>query len=132
MRVDLWPDESREDLAAGIMEFFAGRSSMPSGVLVAESDPGRLLGFAELSIRRYAEGCTTDHVAFLEGWYVVPDARQTGVGRALMRASEVWGRAQGSTEFASDALLDNSISAAAHKALGFSEVVLIRCFRKDL
>ena len=38
----------------------------------------------------------------------------------------------GCTEFASDALLDNLDSAAAHEALGFRETVQIRCFRKDL
>ncbi len=34
--------------------------------------------------------------------------------------------------FASDALLDNVDSAAAHRALGFQETVQIRCFRKSL
>jgi aminoglycoside 6'-N-acetyltransferase I len=89
-------------------------------------------GFAEISIRHYAEGCSTDRVAFLEGWYVVPEARNRGVGRALVAAAEDWGRSQQCTEFASDAEADNSVSAAAHRALGFEEVGLIRCFRKDL
>ncbi len=31
---------------------------------------------------------------------------------------------------ASDALLDNHVSAAAHTALGFLETVQLRCFRK--
>ena len=35
-------------------------------------------------------------------------------------------------EFASDAVPGNRLSAAAHVALGFEEVVVIRCFRKDL
>jgi aminoglycoside 6'-N-acetyltransferase I len=69
-------------------------------------------------------------VAYLEGWYVVPEARRRGVGRALVESAEDWGRAQGCTEFASDALLDNDVSAAAHRALGFAETVQIRCFRK--
>jgi hypothetical protein len=37
---------------------------------------------------------------------------------------------QGCTEFASDALVDNHVSAAAHRALGLQETVQIRCFRK--
>jgi aminoglycoside 6'-N-acetyltransferase I len=48
----------------------------------------------------------------------------------LVDAAEAWGKAQGCGEFASDALLDNAISAAAHRALGFLETVQIRCFRK--
>jgi aminoglycoside 6'-N-acetyltransferase I len=47
-------------------------------------------------------------------------------------AAEEWARAQGCTEFASDALLDSESSAAAHRALGFVETVQIRCFRKQL
>ena len=74
----------------------------------------------------------TDRVAYLEGWYVVPAARRQGVGAALVRAAEDWARSQGCTEFASDALIDNAVSAAAHRALGFQETVQIRCFRKLL
>ena len=87
---------------------------------------------AELSIRNYAEDCVTDRVAYLEGWYVVPGARRQGVGRALIAAAEQWGRGQGCTEFASDAVIDNEISAAAHRALGFTETAQIRCFKKQL
>jgi hypothetical protein len=35
-------------------------------------------------------------------------------------------------EFASDAVADNAGAAAAHRALGFEEVVVVRCFRKAL
>ena len=71
-------------------------------------------------------------MAYLEGWFVVPKARRSGVGRALIVAAEEWGRSQGCSEFASDAQPDNEVSAAAHRALGFIEVGLVRCFRKDL
>ena len=129
MRGALWPDET--DHAREVEDFLAGRLKMPLEVLIAVDESG-IVGFAELFIRTYAEGCHTDRVAFLEGWYVVPQARRRGVGRALIVAAEAWGRAQGCAEFGSDALLDNAVSAAAHKALGFKEVVQIRCFRKDL
>jgi aminoglycoside 6'-N-acetyltransferase I len=62
----------------------------------------------------------------------VPDARGRGVGRALMAAVERWGRAQGCHELGSDAQADNDVGAAAHRALGFEDVGLVRCFRKDL
>jgi aminoglycoside 6'-N-acetyltransferase I len=71
-------------------------------------------------------------VAYLEGWYVVPGLRRQGVGRALVAAAEAWARAQGCTEFGSDAVLDNEPSAAAHRALGFEETAQIRCFKKVL
>jgi len=131
MRHALWPDESG-DHAREIEQFFAGRLREPLAVLFAVDDQDRPLGFAELNIRPYAEDCVTDRVAYLEGWFVEPAARRHGVGRALVAAAEDWGRAQGCTEFASDALLDNAVRAAAHLALGFEETVQIRCFKKRL
>ena len=131
MRHALWPDESG-DHTREIEQFFAGRLREPLAVLFAVDDQDRPLGFAELNIRPYAEDCVTDRVAYLEGWYVEPAARRHGVGRALVAAAEDWGRAQGCTEFASDSLLDNDVSAAAHLALRFEETVQIRCFKKRL
>jgi aminoglycoside 6'-N-acetyltransferase I len=132
MRRALWPEHGDNYHAPEIQRFLAGELKMPLAVLLAEDDDGRVVGFVELSIRPYAEGCLTDRVAFLEGWYVMPDARRRGVGRALVAAAEEWAQAQGCTEFASDAEADNTMSARAHRALGFEEVVIIRCFRKDL
>jgi len=132
MRLALWPDGTAESHGREIERFFAGELRMPLAVLVAVDDEARLVGFAELSIRAYAEDCLTDRVAFLEGWYVVPGMRRRGVGRALVAAAENWGRIQGCSEFASDMRIDNLDSAAAHHALGFIETGQLRCFRKDL
>lgn len=131
LRRDLWPDSDaahREE----IDRFFAGSTREPLAVLIAENGRGDPIGFAELSIRAYAEGCETDRVAYLEGWFVVPAARGRGVGRALISAAEEWGRSQGCSELASDAQPENVVSAAAHRALGFEDVGLVRCFRKAL
>ena len=131
LRSDLWPEAS-EDHVREIEQHFAGKLNMPLEVLLAIDDRDVPIGFVELSIRPYAEDCLTDRVAYLEGWYVVPEARKQGVGGALVAAAEEWAVAHGCTEFASDALIDNDISAAAHRALGFEETVQIRCFRKSL
>ena len=131
MREALWPDGAG-DHAGEVQQFFAGKLNEPLAVLLAFDETGAPVGFAELSIRNYAEDCRTNRVAYLEGWYVEPHARRHGVGRALVAAAEDWGRAQGCTEFGSDALIDNHASAAAHRALGFEETAQIRCFRKDL
>ena len=132
MRAALWPEGSLAEHGAEVERLFDTPSRWPQAVFVAEDDHGRLVGFAEVSIRPYAEGCATDRVGYLEGWYVTPEARRGGVGRALVEASEHWARAQGCTEFASDAEPSNELSAAAHRALGFTDVGLVRCFRKDL
>ncbi len=131
MREELWPD-SRATHAAEVDRFFSGQAREPLAVLIAKDHDQHALGFAELSIRPYAEGCGTDRVAFLEGWFVRPDARGRGVGRALIAASEEWARSQGCSEFASDAEADNEASIAAHLALGFRDEGLVRCFSKKL
>ncbi len=51
-------------------------------VLFAEDGHARPIAFVELSLRAYAEGCQSDNVAYVEGWYVAPEARGRGVGRA--------------------------------------------------
>lgn len=132
MREALWPDHDAPWHAGEVENYFAGMLRMPLEVLLAFDDTHGAIGFAELSIRAYAEGCETDRVAFLEGWYVTPEARRHGVGRALVVAAERWAELQGCTEFASDALLDNIDSASAHAALGFEETVQLRCFRKPI
>jgi aminoglycoside 6'-N-acetyltransferase I len=131
MRRALWPEDG-DSHSTEIDRFFAGTIRMLNEVLLAIADTGDVIGFAELSIRPYAEECVTDRVAYLEGWYVEPGNRRQGVGRALVAAAEQWAIDQGCTEFGSDALLDNLTSAAAHRALGFEETVQLRCFRKNI
>lgn len=132
MRHALWPDGSEEEHRAEIAARLEGRSPEPEGVLVAETEAGRLVGLAELSVRPCAEGCRASRVAYLEGWFVAPDARRRGVGRALVVAAEAWGRSRGCTEMASDTVPANRVSAAAHRALGFADAGMVLCFRKDL
>jgi aminoglycoside 6'-N-acetyltransferase I len=132
MRGRLWPDESIIDLRRDVEAFFSGGAKQLKAVYFAHDADHKLIGFAELNIRPYAEGCDTDRVAFLEGWYVDPAYRNKGVGAALIKSSEKWALANGCIEFASDALSDNQLGRMAHLAVGFEEVETICCFRKDL
>ena len=131
LRHALWPDTSRDEHRREIEGFLDGTAPEPQAVLLAEHD-GKIIGLAELSIRPYAEGCNSNRVAFLEGWYVEPSARRLGVGRSLVAAAERWGTEQGCSEFASDTQADNEVSSVAHRACGFTEVSVVRCFRKEL
>jgi aminoglycoside 6'-N-acetyltransferase I len=132
LRHALWPESAEARHAEDIQDYFAGRSQEPLAVLIAEDRGGHPVGTAELSIRPSAEGCETNRVAYLEGWFVVPEARRRGVGRALIEAAEAWARAQGCTEFASDTQPDNTEGMAAHRASGFTDVGTIQCYRKEL
>jgi aminoglycoside 6'-N-acetyltransferase I len=131
MRVALWPGDVEEHRAAA-ERFFAGLRHEPAEVLLAVDDSGRAVGFVELSIRNIVDSCSTDRVAYLEGWYVEPSLRRRGVGAALVAAAERWGVGQGCKEFGSDSLIDNEASYRAHRALGFEETGRVVNFRKDL
>lgn len=52
-------------------------------------------------------------VGYVEAWYVDPDVRRTGYGRALLAAAEAWALRRGCREMASDAQLGNAVSHAA-------------------
>ena len=91
-----------------------------------------MIGFAEISLRAWAEGCVSSPVGYLEGWYVKAEYRRTGVGRRLVAAGEEWARSQGCSEMASDTWLDNDVSHAAHLALGFTEASRVIHYRKSL
>jgi len=133
MRLTLWSDGSEAEHHEEIQRFLAGQAGgRPAEVLVAEDSSRGVVGFAELAVRPYAEGCVSDRVAYLEGWFVESDSRRQGIGRALVAAAEDWGRAQGCSEFASDADPENDVSIRAHGALGFTDAGLVRCFHKDL
>jgi aminoglycoside 6'-N-acetyltransferase I len=131
MRCQLWPACSEVEHREEMARFLEGRAREPAEVLVAESD-GHLVGFAELSIRPCAEGCDTDRVAYLEGWFVSPGERRKGIGRALAEAAEDWGRDAGCLELGSDTSPDNVVSISAHIAVGFESVGTVLCFRRRL
>ncbi len=76
LRHALWPDHPEAEHREEIDRFFAGDAREPLAVLLAEDETRCPVGFAELSVRAYAEGCRTDRVAYLEGWFVV----RRGVG----------------------------------------------------
>jgi len=132
MRAELWPGESPGELGEEVRGWLAERPRRDREVLLACSSGGRVLGFAELSVRSFAEGCRGDRVGYLEGWYVAPDQRGRGVGRALVKAALEWARRAGCAEFASDTELENASSQAAHAALGFAEVGRLVLFRRKL
>ena len=129
MSVALFPEYTSDDLASGMREF---RTRADGEVFVVEREDGSLAGFVEAGSRPYAEGCDTSPVGYVEAWYVDDDVRRHGYGRALLEAAENWARSKGYREMASDALLDNEISHAAHRASGYEEVERIVTFRKPL
>jgi aminoglycoside 6'-N-acetyltransferase I len=128
LREALWPG-SLSDHEAETQKHF--EQPHTAAIFVAETD-GRLIGFLELEYRRYAPGCQSSPVPFIEGWYVEPARRGQGIGGALVEAAEAQAFAAGHHEIASDTELENVDSIAAHRALGYEETERVVCFRKSL
>lgn len=99
MREALWPGDAH---AAEIGAFFAGARSEPETVLVAELPDGQLAAFVELSVRRDLPETGGAPTGYVEGLYVEPAHRASGIARGLLRAAQRWARARGCLFFASD------------------------------
>ena len=100
---------------------------------VAYCGLGEAVGLVEASVRAdYVNGAESSPVAFLEGIYVVPEARRKGVAAALVAAVTRWALDVGCRELASDALLENQASHAVHRALGFQETERVVFFHRVL
>jgi GNAT superfamily N-acetyltransferase/catechol 2,3-dioxygenase-like lactoylglutathione lyase family enzyme len=103
-----------------------------AAVFVLDRGDGRLGGYVEVGERSIADGCESSPVGYIEAWYVDPDVRRSGYGRALLERAEQWALGRGRTEMASDALIDNDVSHRAHKQSGYEEVDRVITYRKSL
>lgn len=126
LRQSLWPDSTAEEVDDLVRRI----DDEPTVWVAAERE--RLVAFAEVGQRTYAEGCDSSPVAYLEGIWVEARARRRGIALALVRHAEAAAREVGVSEFASDCALDNAESRAFHLAAGFMEVERIICFRRSI
>ncbi len=129
MRLTLWPDHTTEEMMGEMVSLHADESA---ATFVADRGEGALVGFVEAGLRKYADGCDTSPVGYIEGWYVEADWRGQGFGRALVEAAEQWAIAQGCSEMGSDTWIDNEVSYQAHLAIGYEEAERLIHFQKRL
>ena len=139
LRRRLWPHHSVRSLVAEADELLNSERDgsfwhgpMRATILLAELADGPIIGFVEVDLRPFADGCRSSPVGYLEGWYVEPNHRRKNVGRALVLAAENWARAKGCFEMASDARVENEVSAKAHRRIGYREVHRLVHFRRGL
>lgn len=129
LRKLLWDETSEDDHRDEMLDIIEHTDSQC--VVVAEAGD-QLVGFLEVSIRPFVEDCETDHVGYLEGWFVEHAHRRKGIGEALVKFAEDWARRKGCTEIASDAEVGNDLSLKAHEALGYVETSRLIHLRKSL
>jgi aminoglycoside 6'-N-acetyltransferase I len=130
MRLALWPDSHQASLLNEMQAMLSNPQEFIT--FVAERPAGGLGAFLEASRRRYADGCDSSPVGYIEGWYVDPDLRRQGVGRQLVQAGEDWAVSRGCLEMGSDCELENLLSWNAHLALGYQEAERLIHFCKRL
>ena len=130
LRKLLWDESSDDEHKREMLDIYENKETQL--VLVAEISDGKLVGFLEASIRPFVEDCHTDHVGYLEGWFVEPEYRKHGIGRKLVKAAESWARTKGCEEMASDSEIGNDLSLMAHLNLGYEETSRLVHLRKDL
>jgi len=87
-----------EDHSKEIESFFAGNLEEPQEVLVAE-EQGTLVAFAELSMRMALPVATGRRVGYVEGLYLLPTFRNSGLARQLLRAARGWAQEENCCEF---------------------------------
>jgi len=119
MMQSLWP-------AAGDYDFSDER------VFVWEERDQGLGGFISFSIRPWAEGCESTPVPSIEGLWVAPHLRKSGVATRLVAAVEEWCVQNGYRELGSDVEIGNETSLKMHASLGFEPTLRLQFFRKIL
>jgi aminoglycoside 6'-N-acetyltransferase I len=131
MRRALWPDTPEAEHVAEMMSFVAEPNRFAQFMAIDSS--GSPVGLAEASLRRdYVNGADTSPVGYLEGLFVEPAARRSGVARSLVTAVAQWATEKGCTELVSDTQVVNQVSQAVHVALGFAETERIVFYKLTL
>lgn len=130
LRRQLWDETSEEDHREEMLDIVEHPDIQQ--VIVADTGSNGLVGFLEVSIRPFVEDCLTDHVGYLEGWFVEEEHRRKGIGTDLVKAAEYWARENGCSEMASDAEIGNNESLSAHLKLGYEETSRLIHLRKEL
>lgn len=128
MRELLWPSASLEEHLAEANEFFR-LDSFRAWVAIKDEN---YIGFAEASLRPYANGCKSRPVVFFEGIWVDLEHRKRGVGKAFVQMLENWASSQGIMEIGSDSELANILSQTCHQKWGFEESERVIYYRKSL
>ncbi|MEO0566395.1 MAG: GNAT family N-acetyltransferase [Pseudomonadota bacterium] len=129
MRSKFWGHLSKAEHLSDI-DWMLSDGQERSG-FIAEKDSSTV-GFTEVCIRDFANGCTSQPVPFLEGIWVVSEYRKQGVGRMLVGSVEQYVIGMGYKELCSDANIDNLTSHHAHEGWGFAETERVVYFRKPL
>jgi len=102
---------------AGAAAFLRERLERRESTILLAEDAGRLAGFCQL----YPSWCSVAaaRIFVLYDLFVDPAARRGGVGRALMRAAQAFGRAAGAARLDLTTARTNAQAQALYESLGW-------------
>ncbi len=124
MRQDLWEEHDDAKDRADFKRYKVRQREGTAITFLGVTEDGRYVGFLDAELRTdYVEGATSSPIWYIEGIYVGPEERGSGVGSQLVQTLETHARAQGYSEIASDCELTDGGSEAFHKAVGFQEAI---------
>ena len=126
----LWKDFEESELKSLLKE------TVDQGkykILMAKLADGQNVGFSMFSIRTdYVEGAKKSPTGYLEGIYVMPEHRKSGVAKEFLQIGEKWCKQKGCIQIGSDTWLNDRESRAFHKKMGFWEEEEIVHFLKNI
>lgn len=129
MAFKLWPESSFEEE----LNYFQGIIGDEDKEVFLIRDSSTPAGFVHATLRvDYVEGTNTSPVCYVEGIYVEPDYRRSGIAKKLINEAERWGKRHSCSEIASDAEIMNETSIDFHKKVGFAEINRLVCFAKKI
>ncbi|MBQ5962688.1 GNAT family N-acetyltransferase [Massilia sp. ZL223] len=98
--------------------------------LVAENAAGEIVGFSQL----YPSFCSVEAapIYVLYDLFVAPDARQGGVGRALLLAAEALARMEGKARMDLTTAKTNLVAQSLYESLGWTRDEVFHTYSRHL
>lgn len=116
---------------AGARAFIAERlATGDSAILIAVDDAGRGLGFVQFYPS--FSSVSMARILVLNDLFVHPGARKLGIGRTLLEASEVFGRAAGARRLTLSTAETNTTAQALYESAGWVRDTRFRTYELSL
>lgn len=129
LELELWPHHMREKLLEETQELLHSADH----VFYMIKQDQVFIAFIHVSIRSdCVEGANTGKTGYVEGIYVKSNYRRKGIAHNLVEAAELWAKAKGCKQIASDTELSNQPGYSFHIGTGFHEANRTISFIKDL
>jgi aminoglycoside 6'-N-acetyltransferase I len=118
----LWSDIKPDEIDQIIEEHKANK-----GYILLATQNKQVIGFINTQIRHdYVEGSDESKTGYIEGIFVKEAYRKQHIGKKLFHEIITYYKSIGIHTIGSDAFVDNHLSDAFHKAIGFEEVSINR------